>query len=195
MSRQLLVTGVVVAACVSGLAGCSGSDEKPDPKPTKTASPTPTIPVQPKGASGVTYEIQNWEEYADDPAVLAWKTTFETLTGSTNKHKVLPAMRKQVSKKVFRQFVGGVNAAEQNGWHVKPVGKVKVGSAKTTGSDANLTMCLWGTSVGVYEKNGKYVGKPDKFWLRQTAKLELSEGRWVLTSFTYKGKCPGGAPA
>lgn len=197
MSRQSLATSVAVAALLLGVSACSGSDgDKADPKPTKTtASPTPTTPAQPKGASGVTYEIQNWDDYADDPAVLAWKTAFETLTGSTNAHKVLPGMSKQVSKSVLRQFVAGVDAAKKNRWSVKPVGKVKVGSAKTTASQSTLTMCLWGTSVGVYEENGEYVGKPDRFWLKQTAKLTFSGGRWILTAFTYKGKCSGGAPA
>ncbi|KRC65156.1 hypothetical protein ASE12_10500 [Aeromicrobium sp. Root236] len=190
------MASVAALALLLSVSACGGDDDKADPKPTKTtASASPTAQAQPKGAHGVTYEIQNWDQYADDAAVLAWKTAFETLTGSINAHKVQPGMAKQVSTKVLRQFVAGVNAAKKNRWNVKPVGKVKVDRARSTGSQATLTMCLWGTSVGVYEKNGDYVGKPDRFWLKQTATLKLSGGRWILTSFKYKGKCTGGAPA
>lgn len=199
MSRQLLATGVAAVTLALGLTACGGSDD--EPKATATPTPTPAVtttaapPVQPTGANGVTYEIQNWDDYAADPAVLAWKTTFETLSASSNQGKVLPGLRTSTSKSVLRQFVAAVNQAKKNQWRLKDIAKVNVRSASTKGAESSLIMCLWGPTVGYYEKSGKYHGKPEVFWFKQSVKLSLKSGHWIITKFTYNGKCPGGAPA
>lgn len=190
------MASVAVATLLLSLSACSGSDgDKPETKPTATTSATPTEAPQPKGDYGVTYEILNWYAHAEDPAVLAWKHFMEAFAGSSNQGKLVPALRGNVSKPVLREVVAALNQSEKNDLHLRPVGKVKVASAKTSGSTARLTLCMWGPSTGYYKKNGAYFGKPEVFWFKQQAVLKSSAGKWIVSSFAYKGKCSGGAPA
>jgi hypothetical protein len=194
--RQSLVTSVAVAALLLGLSACGGSDDKADPKPTKTtASPTPTTPVQPKGVDGVTYDVLNWETYAKDPVVTAYKTTNEAYTASINKRMVLPALRQGVDKSFLRKIVGDMKFVKQKGWHLPDEVIVKVRTVQTTGKKAVLTMCVWRPSNGYYDKNDKVVGTNDRWWDREISRLTESGDRWLITSVDIKGKCPGGAPA
>jgi hypothetical protein len=196
VSRQSLVISVAVGALLLGLSACGGSDDKADPKATKTtASPTPTTPVQPQGASGVTYDVLNWEDYSEDPAVLAWKTANESIAASLNHGKLLPGTRESLSKDVLRDYLPSLREAWKQHWHVKPVGQARIESASTSASTSKLVVCMWGSSVGFYDKKNAYVGKPENYWRKQNVGLTLSDGRWVLTSFKFNGKCPGGAPA
>ena len=197
VSRQLLVTGAVVVSLLGGVSACGGDDDKSDPKPTATESTTaaPTPEPQPPGADGVTYEILNWAKFADDPAVLAWKTTNEAIGASLNQGKVLPAARAGTSKRVLRAYLPSLQESWKQEWHVRKTGKARVKSARTSSTSSRLVMCVWTPSIGFYDKNNKYVGKPENFWRKQNAKLKLSGDRWVVTSFEYDGKCPGGKPA
>ena len=196
MIRQSLMTSVATAALLLGVSACGGSDgDKPESKPTATTSATPTEAPQPKGDSGVTYDILNWDAHSEDPAVLAWKQFMEAFGGSTNEGKLLPEMRRSVSKPVLRQIVAALDQSKKNDLHLRPVGKVKVASAKTSGSTARLTLCMWAPSTGYYKKNGAYWGKPEVFWFKQQAVLKSSGDTWIVSSFAYKGKCSGGAPA
>ena len=149
-------------------------------------------PVQPKGADGVTIDIQNWDAYADDPVVLAWKTANEAIGASLNQGKVLAAARNGMGKDVLRSYLPSLREGWKQDWHVKAVGKVRIQSARTSVSDSQLVVCMWGSSIGFYDKKNKYVGKPENFWRKQNVKLTLSGNRWVLTSFEFDGKCPGG---
>lgn len=196
MIRQSLMASVAAAALLLGVSACGGSDsDSPETKPTATTSATPTGTPQPEGKNGYTYDILNWDAHADDPAVLAWKQTMELLGASTNQRKLLPALRDHVSKPVLRQFVSALNQANKNDLHLRSPAQVRVQSAKTTGSTARITMCLWGPTNGYYEKSGKYWGKPEVFWFKQDAVLKSADGTWILDSFDYNGKCSGGAPA
>ena len=196
MRRQSLVTSVAVAALLLGLSACGGSDDKADPKPTKTtASPEPTTPVQPKGADGVTYDVLNWETYAEDPVVMAYKVTNEAISASINARKVLPALRQGVGKAFLRTTVSNMKFVEQKRWHLPDVASVKVEDVSTTGSKTVLTACVWRPSYLYQDKNDKVVGTPDKWWDKEITKLTKSGERWVITSVDIKGKCPGGAPA
>jgi hypothetical protein len=190
------MTSVAMAALLLSLSACGGSDDdKPETKPTATTSATPTEAPQPKGDYGVTLDIVNWDAHSEDPAVLAWKRFMEASGGSTNQGKLLPVLRHSVSKPVLRQVVAAFNQSEKYDLHLRPVGNVKVASAKTSGSTARLTMCLWGPSNGYYKKNGAYWGKPEVFWFKQQAVLKSSGDKWIVSSYAYKGKCSGGAPA
>ncbi|MEJ7634967.1 hypothetical protein [Aeromicrobium sp.] len=193
MSRQLLTAGVALVALLS-VTACSGSDDEPQPKPTKSTSATPAAPEQPEGADGVTYRIQNWDDYAEDPAILAWKQANEALAASINQGKVLPSLRRASSKSVLRENVTAVNNAKKNDWRVKKLGKVRVETADTVGSKATLLVCLWAPSVGLYEKDGSYYGDKEVFWFRQDSTLKKTSGGWVVATSKYDGKCPGGAP-
>ncbi|KQV74947.1 hypothetical protein ASC61_08015 [Aeromicrobium sp. Root344] len=194
------MASVAVLALLLGVSACGSDDDKADPKPTKTtASPTPTTPVQPKGADGVTYEIQNWDAYADDPAVLAWKQAVEGVAGSTNARKVLPSMRQGLSKSVLRTYVASIKQAWKGDWHVDKVGDAKVQSVRTSGNQARMVVCVWNPTTVYYDKNNKPIGDPSRAelstWARQKVTMRLTGGHWIMTAFKYSGKCPGGAPA
>jgi hypothetical protein len=206
MRRQWLAVGVMVVA--SGLAACSGgSDDKPETMPAKTSSapavstpaPTPTTPTQPQGAYGVTYEIQTWDQYASDPAVLAWKQTLEAVSGSTNSGKVLEPVRAGMAKTVLRAYVGGFEDAWDGGWSVQPVGKVKIESADTSASKSRLVTCLWSPTTALYKKNGEPVGggtvEDLAGWSKQKVEMRSRDGRWVITKVDFDGDCSGGAPS
>lgn len=205
--RQWLATGAAVVMLSGALSACSGSDDDPEPSPTKTSSaapattpapePTPAVVTQPPGANGVTYEIQNWDEHATDPAVLAWKQTLEAVGGSANSGKVLEPVRAGMSKKVLRMFVSSLQQAKRGNWHVEPVGKVRIESAETTSSRSKLAVCSWGPSTVYLTEDGKSPDGDENLdvWSKQTFELALRDGRWVITAAASDGTCPGGAPA
>jgi hypothetical protein len=193
----------------STLAACgSNSDDEPKTAPTKTATsaapatttpaPAPTPAAQPQGANGVTYEIQNWDEYATDSAVLAWKQLLEAVGGSTNSGKVLEPVRRGMAKSVLRPYVQSMEQAWDNGRTVPGDAKVKVESATTSGNKAKLVMCLWAPSTVLYEKNGDATGgtsaKDLAAWTKQTVDLTIRDGRWVVTKIDFPGTCDGAAP-
>lgn len=186
--------GVALATLLLGLSACGGSDgDKADPKPTKTT--TSAAPVQPSGASGVTYDIENWGEYADDPAVLAYKQATEALSGSINAGKVLPAMRRSIGKPQLREFTATLQAAWKKKWHVPDRGSASVQSVTKTSSGARLVMCEWKPSFAFHYKNAKAVGTDDRWWDKVVVTMKSVSGRWILSSVKVSGKCPGGAPA
>ena len=207
MTRQWLATGAALVALSGVLAACSGGSDEPKADPTKAATsaapatttpaPAPTPAAQPQGANGVTYEIQNWDEYATDPAVLAWKQTLEAVGGSANSGKVLEPVRTGTSKKVLRTFVSSLQQAKSGNWHVEPVGKVRIEAAETTSNRSKLTVCTWGPSTVYLTKDGKSPDGDENFdvWFKQTFELALRDGRWKITAAASDGKCSGGAPA
>ncbi|MCW2839781.1 MAG: hypothetical protein JWR55_1264, partial [Aeromicrobium sp.] len=84
-------------------------------------------------------------------------------------------------------------------WHVESVGKVKIESAATTADASTVVACLWTPTTAFLDKSGD---SPDgdtaeelKVWSKQTAKLAVRDGRWVITTFAYDGECSGGAPS
>ena len=189
--------GVALATLLLGLSACGGSDgDKADPKPTKTSeSPTPATPAQPEGADGVTVDIANWDAYADDPAVLAWKQATEAINASANERKVVPTLRKTLSKKLLRKYVGNIKLAWKNDWHVSSVVSAKVDRSRPSGSQTQLVVCAWAPSETFRKKNGAMVIKPDQKWNRKTVEVKPVGSTWVVTSLTTKGTCTGGAPA
>lgn len=198
VNRQTLVAGVIVAALAGTVAACGSDDpeSKPTPKatPKVTASATPTVVAQPQGADGVTVEIQNWTDYAGNPVVLSWKQTTEAVQASVNQGQVLPAMRRGMTKNVLRQYLPSLKGSWKQGLVVRPVAKIKVERVRTSGDSSTLVTCFWGPSTSLYTKAGEVVGEPEKFWLKQTAKLKARGDSWVITKFEFDGKCKGGAP-
>ncbi len=196
MRRQLLVIGVA-ATLFFGVSACSGRDgDKAAPKPTKTtASPKPTAPAQPKGAYGMTVDIENWDAHADDPAVLGYKKAAEASGGSMNQHKLVPGATKVLSKPVLRIVSGNVANGKRLRWSVPAVAHIKVVSSRTRGSEARLVTCQWAPSTDVLDRNGKLLGKVKREWRKYSIKLKLKAGEWVLQPIKQVGTCPGGAPA
>lgn len=199
MSRQSLVVGVALATLLLGLSACGGGDgdgDKADPKATKaTSSPTPTTLAQPKGAHGVTVDIQNWDKYADDPAVLAYKQASEATGGSMNKHKLVPGITRILSKPVLRLVSANVANGKKNRWSVPKVAYVKLESSRTSGSEARLVTCEWAPSTDVRDRNGKLLGDVKREWRKYSVKLTSKSDTWVLQPIKQIGTCPGGAPA
>lgn len=197
MSRPLLVTSVLLVSLLGGMSACGGDDDEPDstPKASKTVDATPTPEAQPRGADGVTYEIQNWDDYADDPAVLAYKTSSEAIGASINGGTILPAMREGLSKRGLRTYAPSLDMAKKRSFHVLPLGKVKISSVTTKGSRARLVVCAWIPSVAYYDKNGKAVDNASKKWLKQDVGMRSRSGAWVLDTIEFTGNCKGGEPA
>ncbi|MET0819742.1 MAG: hypothetical protein ABWY58_02165 [Aeromicrobium sp.] len=207
MKRHALTAAAVAVVLSVSLAACSGggSDDKPKASPSKTPSAAPATtsaappqpPAQPTGAYGVTYEIQNWDQYATDPAVLAWKQTLEAVGGSVNSGKLAEPVRTGMSKKVLRDYVSSLEQARSGNWHVESVGKVRVESAENSASRSTLTTCSWAPSTVYLTKDGKSPDGDENFdvWLKNTYDLALRDGRWMITSSKSEGKCPGGPPA
>ena len=152
------------AAAVAGLAlvatGCGGEKKaSADPEPSApsssatasaTASASPTAKPQPRGSSGATYDILNWSEYADDPAVFAWKKRIEAMSGSLLRGKLQPDVRKYTTDEMFRSSASQVENALDDGWTVKRVAQVHVESSKTKGNKATLRLCLWSPTTSLF---------------------------------------------
>jgi hypothetical protein len=147
----------------------------------------------------VTYEIQNWDEYANDPAVLAWKQTLEAVGASTNSGKLLEPVRQGMAKRVLRPYVQSLQEAWDGGWHVEPVGKIKIESVETSATKSRLVTCLWGPTTAFLQKDGKPVGggtvKELAGWSKQSVDLSLRDGRWIITKLSFLEDCSGGAPS
>lgn len=140
----------------------------------------------------MTYKIQNWDKYATNPAVLAWKQASEALAASTNAGKVLPSLRKNVNKATLREYVAAVNYSSKHKLVVPATGKVKVVSAVVDGRTAKLKTCLCAPTISVRTKGSD--DADSKYWYKETVEVRLSGGRWIVTSQIDKGRCGGGAP-
>jgi hypothetical protein len=200
MSKRWITRAAIAVLVVATSAGC-GADEKPsaepEPTPTASASATPsatpsTPPEQPRGASGVTYDILNWEEYADNAPLLAWKQATEAASGSMNGGKLLPGLRLGTTPSMFKRYYGSVQNGWAAEWHVKPVAKVRVVSAKTRAKKADLQVCVWSPSSSFYEKNGSAVGGDlRQEWTRQKVGMTLQGAHWRVSEIESSGKCKG----
>jgi hypothetical protein len=195
MGRQTVVANVVLTALLLSATACGASEGTKTPTPTKaTTSPTSSLPVQPQGSDGVTYDVLNWTDYAQNPIVGAYKVTNEAYTASINRHKVLPGLREGVDRALLRKIGDDIAFVKKKRWHLPPIVTVRVRSVRTTASKAVLTMCVWRPSNSYYGDNDKIVGPPENWWDNEISTFANSGGRWVLTSVDIKGRCPGGAP-
>jgi hypothetical protein len=202
MTRPWIRCAVLAVLVVASSTAC-GADKKPsagpEPTPKATASSTPgpsptpsTPPEQPRGASGVTYDILNWDEYADDPALLAWKQTTEAASGSMNGKKLLPALRQGTTPSMYKRYLGSVQNGWTSEWHVKPLAKVRVLSAKTRMKKADLQVCVWDPSSVFYEKDNSAVGGDlTQEWSRQKVGMTLQGTQWRVSAIESAGKCKG----
>ena len=208
MKRQSLTLVTVVLLVSLGACSGGGSDEDPKASPSKapsaapatTIAPPPQPPAQPTGANGVTYEIANWDQYATDPAVLAWKQTLEGVGGSVGARKVLAPVTTGMSKRVLRPYVQSLENAWKGGWTVQPIGKVRIESVTPSGSTkSRIISCQWDPSIVFYEKGGAPVGaksvKDISAWSKQQVDMRLRGGRWIIATSKFDGECPGGPPS
>ncbi|KQY56066.1 hypothetical protein ASD11_16490 [Aeromicrobium sp. Root495] len=181
------------------LAACSGSSDAKDPEASATPSPTatgPSVAPQPPGAHGVTYTVRNWEEYADDPVVLAYKQAYEGALASANDKKIYPEFRDGFTQRGLRDQLPGIKLAWPDDWSVPSEALIDVRSVKTTGNKASIEVCAWGESTDYRNAKGAFVD-PDgtRQWNRRTAVLVKSGGAWKIDTRKVKGTCPLEAPA
>lgn len=186
-------------------SGCGGKAEEPQADPTPSATPsqtptpspsasaTPTATPQPRSTTGVTFFIRNWAEYADDPAVLAFKKANEAGNGSLTQGKTLPDLRRWTTDKIFRLYLQQLAAAKAQGWKVPKRSLVEVRSSKRKGSTATVTVCLWKPSASVYFKDGSSVagGTVEKAWRREVVQVTKGGGSWRLADVKDPGNCQG----
>ncbi len=197
-SRRLgLLAPLLLAGLV--LAGCG--DDQPAAAPPASASPTSASPTpstsptaQPSGSGGVTVELSNYAEYADEPVVLSWKQTIEAIQASGNVRKVLPRVSANLSVPLRRQIITSLQQAWSNKWTVKPTVDARIAKLTGPAKKKQLTACIWGASYGYYKSDGSFVGDPENYWLRIAFDLTPQGKDWMIVSAKSTGKCPGGAP-
>ena len=185
-----------LALClVLATGACSGGDE-PEAKPTKTsASPTPTVPVQPQGEFGVTYDVGNWDDYADDqeklPVILAYKNVIEAAHGSVNQGKLLPQVRASMTRAGQRQVLPVLRRALSNKWTLPAKAEGRVLSVRGSGSTRTLTMCEVMKSISYLKPDGNFVVKPQGS--KQTViKLSKTGSVWKFSGVKLGKSCQNG---
>jgi len=149
---------------------------------------------QPPSTTGSTYDTLNWDEYADDPALLAWKKAIEAGTGSLARGKLLPGLREHTTPEMFRVYYANVATGLEEGWQVKPVAQVWVESTKARGTRTTLRLCLWSPTTSVYLKDGSPVGggSVKKEWNRQIVRVTQAGGRSRVAEVDFNaGICKG----
>lgn len=195
----------LTAALTLALTACGGGD--PSAKPTTSPSSSPTSsaptstapsptgpPAQPKGKYGVTVDILNWDKYAADAAVVAWKQTYEAVDGSVSRKKMVPGLVRRLGADARHVFTQTLQLAWDNDWHTKGHIPVRIRSRGGSGTKAVVTTCLWGPDYEFKQRDGNPAGDPLKGWLRVRWELRRVAGEWKIASLTQTGACHGGAP-
>lgn len=187
-------------ALLGAMSAC-GSDDEPKAASTTTATtpvattPAPTSPTQPQGSDGVTITIGNWEQHAEDPAVLAYKQLIEGIGASGNAGKIVPALRDVASKKVLRLYAPGLQQQWDNDWRVDEQGDAKILSSRASGSTTRIVACLWAPTTDFKDKSGKLINNQKAEWHKQRATVSVAGGTAKVTTISQKGTCSGGEPA
>jgi hypothetical protein len=201
---KLLRAVAPLAALLLCLSACGGGAEpKADPEPspsqtptpTPSATPSPTPAIQPQGQHGVTVKILNWEEYADEPAVLAAKQRFEDLQASINMGKLVPGLLGNLTGQARADLPPALQQAWANNLRTRKLGYWRVRSLRNAGASSTVVVCAWRPSVDFYQGNGKPYGTIAREWKKATAVLRKSGEAWKLSKLDVSGTCPGGPPA
>ena len=151
--------------------------------------------AQPAGKYGVTYDFLNWDEYAENPAVVAAKPIIEAGNASLNHKRVLPGVREGVSPSLFKQVVTTYRRGWPEDWFHKPVGHVRVEKAVMKPRRATLTLCLWDPDTQYLLKNGRAVDPPlRQVWRRQVYAMSWPGTTWRIDAVKPKGFCRGLPP-
>ena len=190
-------TGVVagLSALLLTIAGCTGggdTEPTPEPEPTETTPTGP--PPQPEGADGVTWEIQNWDEYAEDEAVLVWKQWNEAVSASISRGELLAPARELSTREVIDQYLGSLEYARENDFRSQDNTAVRVARSEVEGDVATVVTCVWSKSVELVTTDGDYVSDEEPRWLRQVAEVELEGDAPVITRADYDGTCEDEEP-
>ena len=195
----------LVAALTLGLTACGGGDPSaqsstsPSSSPSTSAptstAPSPTgPPAQPKGKYGVTVDILNWDKYATDSAVLAYKRAAEAFQGSANLGHLAPGFTQSFAKPMQRKLVSGLQFGWTHHLHMPKTVKARVVASRSRGATTTVVDCAWGPTYGYYDSHDKWYGTPERYWLRESWTLRKVGGQWKVTAGKSAGKCAGGAP-
>ncbi|MEX0428589.1 hypothetical protein AB3X52_13240 [Nocardioides sp. DS6] len=142
----------------------------------------------------MTVDILNWDKYATDPVVLAYKQAVEAFQGSANMGKLAPGFTDLFAASMHSSLVSSLEFGWHNKLHMPVTAKFRIASVKTHGHRASLTSCAWGPSYGYYDKQNKWYGPAQHYWLRFSTNLRNAQGSWKITGTKSTGKCQGGAP-
>lgn len=200
-NRSAVLATVPALALMTTLAACGGeekkqpsADDEPTSTPTVTETPSasPTAAAQPPSTTGATYDILNWAQYADDPAVLAWKKTLEALSGSLLRGKLQPDVRTYTDDKMFRLYSGQVQTGLDEGWTIKRVAQAHVESSRPAGGTRTMRICTWEPTASIYRKDGTPLEPVKDQWSRQIVTAKRSGDQWRLSDLKYEaGVCKG----
>ncbi len=194
---------MIARAALLALAGllavsaCGTGSESPAASRSSSAARPSAPPEQPRGAYGVTYEIQNWTEHADDPAVLAWKQIEEAISSAVNNDKLPDFVRDRVPAEILTNVEQNLDSARGRGFFNQKVAKVRIESAETTGDEAELVVCGWVPSTDLYQEDGTLYGQTGdaKTWRRTLVGMSAGPNGWAIASLEEDGTCPGAAPS
>jgi hypothetical protein len=202
--RAVVPLAALLAALMVCLSACGGeakpkADPGPSPSqtptPTPSATPSPTAATQPQGQHGVTVKILNWDQYADEPAVLAAKQRFEDLQASVNIGKLVPGLLGKLTGQARAELPPALQQAQANHLRTRKLGYWRVRSVRNEGATSTVVFCAWRPSVDFYQANGKPYGTIAREWKRSTTVLRRSGAAWKLSKLDVDGTCPGGPPA
>lgn len=194
--RLGLAAGLSLA--LVALVGCSTGEPTEETTPEATATTPSGPPAQPEGPDGFTWEIQNWDEWADDPAVLTWKRFNEAFAASVAQKELLPAVRETTSREGLDVYLAGFEYARDNDLRTPEVAKAKIIRVEREGQTASVVSCSWGESISLLRADGEMVGTNDgQYWIRQTATLSgTDDAGWVVDDASVNdGRCEGDPPA
>jgi hypothetical protein len=139
-------------------------------------------------------KILNWTQFADDPVVLAWKQAQEAGTASINQRRPLPALVEGTSGAMRRTFLKGIGLARAHDWTTPTTAFTRIVKVRKQATARVVVACTWTPSISMHDKHGKILGPPNRFWGRADWTMRPDGGRWVLTSVSLNGRCPGGPP-
>ncbi len=203
--RTQLALPALAAALLLVLAACGGDGSSAEPSPSESpeaesTSPSPSEteqagpPEQPRGKHGVTYDIQNWDEYAEEPVVLAWKQAREAGAASINQGEMVQEALRLNRGPARRQLVAGAQQSWENNWHMKKVSAIRIQDVRQRGDRARVVSCEWAPGVSAYQQNGDAIAPVEKEWRRAISQLRQQGEQWRITTGEYDGNCKGGPP-
>jgi hypothetical protein len=169
---------LVVIGALGGCGGAGGDEvERPeaDRTPTVTPSPTPTVPPQPEG-EGATFRIRNWDEWYDDPYVLAYKRSSEVATAVANGADPLGRLDDYFTGEALEAVRSTLERGRADGWTLKTSVRVVVLDSSAEGDAHRVTVCEWSPDASFRRADGTYVVP------------STGEPKWSSTRSTFVGR-------
>jgi hypothetical protein len=143
-----------------------------------TPSPTPTVPPQPEG-EGATFRIRNWDEWHDDPHVLAYKRSSEVATAVANGAAPLERLDDYFTGEALDGVRSTLERGRADGWTLSDEVRVVVLDSSAEGGAHQVTACEWSPDSSFRRADGAYVvpstGEPK--WTSTRSTLVGKEGR------------------